>query len=787
MTPRPLGRPARDPAAEVAARAPGGPASVQQRLARQRPRPALVRLYAAVASDVGFLGPPARRRGVRFVLRAVPSAVTVAAGTLVALRAFEAPELRWPQWAVVAALALTILAAVRRRLARAAGGAPPRTRDELEIGALFLVSAYAAAQAVAPAGGESPLQPGVYLVVAFLVAFFAPAVGAAVAAEAIALEGLLWAARGAAPLELPDVGVRAGFVVAFALLFHAVLAAQIASGRHERRAAMERRFEELARAARQFRLRAAGSDEPEDPAERERRWTEGAVAEIQAAVAGALEVAGAALRSHTCALYWLSDDEQSLTLTDCRSASETVARGPLPAGEGALGGAVRRRAAVRLQGELKPVNYYLDATRPAALLAVPLVERPSTPGRPGAGPTLRTNGGEVRGVLVVDRLSGPPFGDDDEALLRTVGAEVLRAVDAERLMRDVRETRAQADRFYQAIQRLNRAKKLAEVLDELIGVARQMVPADLAAVVLVDEDAPGRARVARVVAAPELKAAGRLEGLEFDAGEGIVGSAMARDATLPLAEVDPARTPVFGTTSLRGLASLKVIPVKAGTAVLGALVLGARQRGAYAREVVLQLEVVAMQAGQSIERARLFDRTERLATTDGLTGLTNHRTMQERLEEHLALAQRYGKRVSLLLCDVDHFKSVNDTYGHPVGDEVLRAVARTLVKEARGTDVVARYGGEEFAIVMSETDTAGATVIAERIRECVARLVHQTPQGPLRVTISLGTATFPDDAKTKAELIERTDGCLYHAKRHGRNQTVAAASLRAPRRLTGSS
>jgi diguanylate cyclase (GGDEF)-like protein len=745
---------------------------VQQRLARQRPRPALVRLYAAVASDAGLLGPPARRRGVRFVLRGIPSAVAVVAAALVALRAFEASTYRWPQWVALGAVALALLATVRRRVRRAAEGAPVRTRDELEIGALFLVGAYAAAQSAATGGGASPLQPVVYLVVAFLVAFFTPAVGAVLGAEAIGLEALLWAARGASPPALSEVGVRAGFVAAFALLFHAVLAAQIASGRHERRTAMELRFEELARAARQFRLRAAASDEPDDPAERERRWTEGAVAEIQAAVAGAIEVAAAALRSHTCALYWLSDDEEQLTLTDCRSESEAVARGPLPAGEGALGGAVRRRAAVRLHGELKAVNYYLDATRPAALLAVPVVER---------------RGGNVRGVLVVDRMSGTPFGDEDEALLRTLGSEVLRAVDAERLMRDVRETRAQADRFYRAIQRLNKTKKLAEVLDELIGVVREMVPADLAAVALVDDEDPGRARVARVVAAPELKAAARIEGLEFEAGEGLVGSAMSRDASLPLAEVDPARTPVFGATSLRGLASLKVIPIKAGTAVLGALVLGARQRGAYARDVVLQLEIVAMQAGQSIERARLFDRTERLATTDGLTGLTNHRTMQERLEEHLALAQRYGKRVSFLLCDVDHFKSVNDTYGHPVGDEVLRAVARALVKEARGTDVVARYGGEEFAIVMSETDGAGATVIAERIRDRMARLVHQTPQGPLRVTISLGTATFPDDARTKAELIERADGCLYHAKRHGRNQTVSAASLRGPRRAAGTS
>jgi diguanylate cyclase (GGDEF)-like protein len=758
------------PGHELAVRAAvGSTPTVQRLLARQRRRPLLIRLYAMLASDVGLLGLPARRRGLRFALRAVPSAIAVAAAALVGLRAFEQDLRAWPQGLALAALAAALAVKIGRRLWGPAAGEAASYRDQLETGALFVVAAYAVVQTAVPTVGESPLQPVVYLVMAFLVAFFAPAVGAVLVGEAVGMELLIWAARGARTWELPEVAARAGFVAVFAVLHYAVLAVQIATGRQERRAALERRLKELERSARQFRLRAAGSDEPDDPAERERRWTEGAVAEIEAAVGGALEVATAALHGHTCALYWLSDDEETLTLTDCRSPSDAVARGPLPAGEGALGGAVRRRAAVRLHGDLKPVHYYLDATRPVALLAVPLIER---------------RGGNVRGVLVVDRISGDAFADEDEALLRTLAAEVLRAVDAERLMRDVRETRVQADRFYQAIQRLNRAQKLAEVLDEVIGVAQQMVQVDLAAVVLADDPAPGRARVARVVAGAGMRGV-ELEGLEFPAGEGLVGSAMSRDVTLPLAEVDPAKTPILGATSLRGLSSLKVVPLKAGAAVLGALVLGARQRGAYSREVVLQLEVVAMQAGQSIERARLFDRTELLATTDGLTGLTNHRTFQERLEGQLAQAQRYGKRMSLLLCDVDHFKTVNDTYGHPVGDEVLRGLARTLLREARGTDVVARYGGEEFAIVMPETDGAGAVVIAERIRDRVSRLVFQTPQGPLRVTISLGAATFPDHASGKAELVERADGCLYHAKRHGRNQTVSAAGPGARRRAAG--
>jgi diguanylate cyclase (GGDEF)-like protein len=111
---------------------------------------------------------------------------------------------------------------------------------------------------------------------------------------------------------------------------------------------------------------------------------------------------------------------------------------------------------------------------------------------------------------------------------------------------------------------------------------------------------------------------------------------------------------------------------------------------------------------------------------------------------------------------------------------VLKGVARTLQKEARATDVVARYGGEEFAVVMPETDAAGAEVIAERIRERVKALRFDTGSGKLQITLSLGIAAVPDDADGKARLVERADACLYHAKRSGRDRTVAAASLPAP-------
>ncbi|MEL6544445.1 MAG: GGDEF domain-containing protein, partial [Myxococcota bacterium] len=165
-------------------------------------------------------------------------------------------------------------------------------------------------------------------------------------------------------------------------------------------------------------------------------------------------------------------------------------------------------------------------------------------------------------------------------------------------------------------------------------------------------------------------------------------------------------------------------------------------------------------------------------TTDGLTGLTNHRQFQLAFDEMLARSQRYGRKMSLILTDIDHFKSINDTYGHPVGDLVLKRVARLLEEGARKTDVVARYGGEEFAVLMEETDTDDAYSIAERIRESIQAETFRSENGSFQCTLSLGVTTYPEDGATKAEIIERADQNLYEAKHGGRNRTVVSQSRR---------
>ncbi len=193
-----------------------------------------------------------------------------------------------------------------------------------------------------------------------------------------------------------------------------------------------------------------------------------------------------------------------------------------------------------------------------------------------------------------------------------------------------------------------------------------------------------------------------------------------------------------------------------------------------------------------IRRAHDLEQTRRMANTDGLTGLYNHRHLQERLQQEIERAERYDRPLSVIMGDLDHFKSFNDAFGHPRGDELLIAVARTLRQLSRASDILARYGGEEFTLVLPETSAADALVLAERVRQCVAALeigeVPATRKGAeVGVTLSLGVASHAP-GNSKEELIEAADVALYRAKHAGRdrvcvaedNRSVAEPQLAAP-------
>lgn len=161
---------------------------------------------------------------------------------------------------------------------------------------------------------------------------------------------------------------------------------------------------------------------------------------------------------------------------------------------------------------------------------------------------------------------------------------------------------------------------------------------------------------------------------------------------------------------------------------------------------------------------------EELSVTDGLTLVKNHRFFQDRVREEFRRAQRYEDPLALILLDLDHFKAVNDRYGHPVGDEVLKDVARSLNNSVRETDVVARYGGEEFAVLLPKTHLAGSLTVAERIWRDIGTL-RAGPGGNLKVTASIGVSGYPGrGVASQEQLVGTADDALYRAKREGRNK-----------------
>jgi len=222
-----------------------------------------------------------------------------------------------------------------------------------------------------------------------------------------------------------------------------------------------------------------------------------------------------------------------------------------------------------------------------------------------------------------------------------------------------------------------------------------------------------------------------------------------------------------------GHRSLIVAPLKADAYVYGVLEAWGREPEAFDDEAAAAVEFVASFAGGLIKR-RL--EVEELIFIDELTGIHNRRYFDEQLSREIERARRNGNAMALFMIDLDSFKAVNDTHGHPCGDSVLRQVAGLLAGSARQVDIVARYGGEEFAIILPRVTRDTARQVAERVRESVANHPFNTgvPEAPvLSQTISVGGALYPLDADSRIELLDKADRvALYEAKRRGKNEVV---------------
>jgi diguanylate cyclase (GGDEF)-like protein len=214
------------------------------------------------------------------------------------------------------------------------------------------------------------------------------------------------------------------------------------------------------------------------------------------------------------------------------------------------------------------------------------------------------------------------------------------------------------------------------------------------------------------------------------------------------------------------------LPLQAGLVDFGSLVLSAPH---FEREQIGTAASLAANAVIALENARLHSIVERQALVDPLTELGNRRALEEALHAEVARTARFGGDACFVLADLDSFKRVNDRWGHPLGDVVLREFARTLSETAREIDVAGRWGGEEFALILPGTDAAGGAALAERARAAIEAREIRSPEGDVvRVTASFGVASWAESGNLDT-LVAGADQALYRAKRAGKNRVVSAA------------
>jgi len=428
-------------------------------------------------------------------------------------------------------------------------------------------------------------------------------------------------------------------------------------------------------------------------------------------------------------------------------AADETTRVPLCSG--LTGAAARTRGPVYAPDVSQDPRYIPSMASTRSEVAIPLMVRD-----------------EVVGVLDCQSETLDFFDDETRELLRLLSTQASIALSNARLYSLEQRRRAQLEAINTIARQTTAVLEISELLKQVCSLVLESFGGDHASVLLFEDD--------RLV----LRAhQGRLTPL-FKVGaempqEGLLARAL--NSRKAVVETDLRQLPGH-QSGFRETASAVCLPLVSFGQVLGALLLESASCDAFAAEDVSALESVSDICATAIQNARHFERVRQMAYVDGVTGIFNRRYFELRIAEELARSTRHGLTFSVIMLDIDHFKRLNDDFGHLAGDEVLRQVAAILAQQLRKSDVASRYGGEEFAIITPETGVEGAAAVSDKLRRVMESWHFPSVERP--VTVSAGVAEFPAQGNTRDQLVQSADEALYAAKQSGRNCVVTAQMLR---------
>ena len=367
-------------------------------------------------------------------------------------------------------------------------------------------------------------------------------------------------------------------------------------------------------------------------------------------------------------------------------------------------------------------------------------------------------------AALTDRVRGLEAGADDYLTKPFDIDELLAHVRAMLRIRRIESRLWQHARDLEALNAIaatvNSSLDLTQILSQAIAQVTATAQARVGAIWLTDEESGALQLVAHAGLTPEEAAALRrirrlraLSQRDQGAGEPVVIAEAGSDDLLGRA--------------VTGLAASIHLPLVSKGTTIGLLALGSDRPDAFSSTLVRLLSTLAITIAVAADNARLYAQTRRIADTDQLTGLYNHRYMQDAIEAETHRSSRSRRPFALMMLDLDNFKAYNDQFLHPMGDQLLRQVARLLTSICRKTDSVGRYGGDEFIILAPETNAEQASALAERIQRAANELFATVQPGPGVVSLSIGIAVYPYDGAVRQELIKAADRAMYEAKGQG--------------------
>ena len=379
---------------------------------------------------------------------------------------------------------------------------------------------------------------------------------------------------------------------------------------------------------------------------------------------------------------------------------------------------------------------------------------------------------EISGVLIVDGLEYNTFSGDDIHFIETYGGIIAETIVNYNNLLEFENSTRLFSFFYEVSRGLNSNLKFEEILDLLLSVMQNIIHYDRLTISAY-ETGSDQAKIIRIVGQVD----DFPEGTVFPLDEGLTGWIIRKRKPILIYDLEKDDHFIPRYTSKEkinyNLRSFLGAPISYHDICFGAVTVENYKPDSYQEHHKKLLVMLANNFGVALERSHALQELEQHATTDGLTKLHNYRMFMQRIYEEIERAVRYNSNFTLLMLDIDHFKRVNDQYGHLAGDKILTQIAASIKNNTRNVDFACRYGGEEFAVILVETGLEKALLTAERIRKNIEHLDSNFKGNTIHVTVSIGAVEFPNSSKDVESLILEADKALYRAKSEGRNRIVA--------------